>query len=284
MVENGETTSGVAKRMRPKKSAPLTTRITRQTRAALEAEAQRSDRSISEVAEDWMNLAISGRASADDELGGLHVADTVRALIRVAKDLEKEMGDPAVDAYARRALITSWAAIMQNALPFTPPSAEEEQRAEARELALSALRILWREVSAKQPGSASPNIEATSGEAPSDVDSAPRLPGYPHSDASHLASLPLWRLISLAMKTDDWAFTNIPEALGVKLAELIAAKQGLPQFEAVLMSLKAYKHADDAYMTKTVEAQQRGRRLANTIAARRNEGTEDLKALWNDGR
>ena len=48
------------------KGAVLTTRITAETRAALEAEAERTGRSISQVTEIWLEEARQGRARFED--------------------------------------------------------------------------------------------------------------------------------------------------------------------------------------------------------------------------
>jgi hypothetical protein len=101
------------------KGFTMTARITGETRAALEAEAERTGRTIGQVAELWLEIA-----RGLDARGG--VADAVRNLVRYAKALEGYGLDPDKDSGARETLLTGWAHLLPSALPFAPPSDAEK--------------------------------------------------------------------------------------------------------------------------------------------------------------
>lgn len=100
------------------KGATMATRITAETRAALEAEAERTGRSLSQVAEMWLEEARQGRATVEQMLGGLQVADAVRAMIALANRIQTNFGDPTQHLPAREALVAGWAALVPMAVPF----------------------------------------------------------------------------------------------------------------------------------------------------------------------
>ena len=89
------------------KTATLATRITAETRAAIEAEAERTGRSISQVTEIWLDEARKGRAAVDQLLGGPMVASAVRRLIEVAQALQTAAPDL---EFKERALAAAWRA------------------------------------------------------------------------------------------------------------------------------------------------------------------------------
>lgn len=103
------------------KSANLATRITPETREALEREAVRSGRSLSQVAELWLELARQGKASEEAMLGGTAVAPTIRAMIELAKLVEQNLGDPSKDRGSRMAIVEGWRMIVERGVPFVPP-------------------------------------------------------------------------------------------------------------------------------------------------------------------
>ncbi|MGI9169207.1 MAG: hypothetical protein ACR2FH_03405, partial [Caulobacteraceae bacterium] len=116
------TTSERAKRGRPPKGpmsgkgANFATRITAKMRAALDDEAEATGRSVSQVAEMWLEECQKTR----DGLAGLPGADTIRAMIDFSKIVQREIGDPRRSLLAKDALIEGWGALVKSALPKTP--------------------------------------------------------------------------------------------------------------------------------------------------------------------
>ena len=96
------------------KGAVLTTRITAETRAALEAEAERTGRSISQVTEIWLEEARQGRARFEDLVGGVGLAATIERLVAIDRIVREKVSDT---EFARTATIEAWA----NALPWIFP-------------------------------------------------------------------------------------------------------------------------------------------------------------------
>ena len=79
------------KPQKPKKSATLTMRLTQQTRDALEAAAAAEGRSISEMAERWLDLAANGEADLQGRLGGGALAETMVTAATFARRLSVEI-------------------------------------------------------------------------------------------------------------------------------------------------------------------------------------------------
>lgn len=120
------------RRAKVKKEASLTMRMTRETRQKLEASADTEGRSVSEMAERWLeaSAALSGTPG---------LADTVRVMADFARELQRRgVGDPTQDSAAREALRHGWSIIATAALPFTPRSAEEKRLAEQRQAVVDA--------------------------------------------------------------------------------------------------------------------------------------------------
>jgi hypothetical protein len=90
------------------KGATLATRITAETREALDDEARRTGRSLSQVVETWLDRAREGRATYLDRLGGdPAIAAAVEKLALLARDVEMA---PVPDALKASALRAAWAA------------------------------------------------------------------------------------------------------------------------------------------------------------------------------
>jgi hypothetical protein len=102
---------------RQKKVATLTTRITQPTRDALNAESVATGRSLSEVAEKWLEEARTGRASLEALLGGAAVAPAIKQLVAFAKFVSEEVGDPHKDQLASEALIEGWRRLLLSSVP-----------------------------------------------------------------------------------------------------------------------------------------------------------------------
>jgi hypothetical protein len=137
-------TGEMERRAKPKKAAALNMRITADTRSALEHEADSTGRPISEVAERWLDEAREGRSSLSALLGGRQVADVLSAMIRTARQVEDEIGDPREDMFARDALVSGWQAVIKTALPYVPPSTYEIALLDLRHEAKASLRAFWR--------------------------------------------------------------------------------------------------------------------------------------------
>jgi hypothetical protein len=79
------------------KGATLATRITAETRAAIEAEAERTGRSISQVAELWIEEARKGHGQYLDRLGGDPVlAAAIEKLVEIGRAVRDREPDPAL--------------------------------------------------------------------------------------------------------------------------------------------------------------------------------------------
>jgi hypothetical protein len=124
------------------KGATLATRITAETRAAIEAEAEHTGRSISQVTEIWLDEARIGRANYQAMLGGTQLASAIEKLVELARSVEQTV--PA--ELRRQALIAAWEAALPAVIPSGPVGQElidvETQRrvlAEAWETAMQVL-------------------------------------------------------------------------------------------------------------------------------------------------
>lgn len=107
---------------RARKEASLTVRVTRETKESMEAEAARQGRSLSQVAERWLDAARDGRADLQGRLGGGGIAEALLALADYADLVKANIGDPQKDMAARDGLLEGWSEIIARALPFTPAS------------------------------------------------------------------------------------------------------------------------------------------------------------------
>jgi hypothetical protein len=104
------------------KGHTLNARITAETRSALEAEASRSGRSLSQVAEVWLEQA---RFLSELSKSGGGVAEALASMARYAALVRDEFGDPEESLAAREALRIGWRRIARKALPFTVDRSEE---------------------------------------------------------------------------------------------------------------------------------------------------------------
>ena len=121
------------RQLRAKKGQQLTARITQELRDALEVEAERSECSISQVVEYWLEQARTGQATAEAQLGGGDVAPALRAMARAAMEIIERYGSPSQDRRAHAAILGAWSSIARSVLPAPSPDAEElELAAEVR--------------------------------------------------------------------------------------------------------------------------------------------------------
>jgi hypothetical protein len=95
----------------------LSANITLEARAALEAEAARTGRSVSQVAELWLETA----RSMPQDLRGL-----MMEMASVRDRIVGRMGDPAESRVASDAIRGSWVALVNDAAPRGPRTTEEQ--------------------------------------------------------------------------------------------------------------------------------------------------------------
>lgn len=91
-------------------SAVLSARIRSETRRALDAAADRTGRSISQVADAWLTEAAASRASLESMLGG-SVAVVTKQMIEVTRRVQDEIGDPLTSSAAYHALSAAFDAL-----------------------------------------------------------------------------------------------------------------------------------------------------------------------------
>jgi len=110
-VEEGPRT----KREKPKKAASLTMRLTQRTRTALENAASAEGRSISEMAERWLDMAAQGKADVEARSGGGAMGEAMLTMAAFANALTDDVAavhpelagvDPTNDLGVRAALVS----------------------------------------------------------------------------------------------------------------------------------------------------------------------------------
>ena len=104
------------KRKRPTprmgKGATINARVSKETRAALEARTTQTGRSISEVVEAWLEEARRGQASLD----GVPFAHILRAMVWAAQSINAQIGDPTRDESAFGVLVGAWSTLVEGGL------------------------------------------------------------------------------------------------------------------------------------------------------------------------
>lgn len=113
------------KRGRPRATKPLdkaglgsflSARISTEVREALEAEADRTGRSISQVAERWLDEARKGRADLIGMLGGMALAPAIARLVDIAREVDGRATHLS-PSLRRTAFIGAWKAAASVAFP-----------------------------------------------------------------------------------------------------------------------------------------------------------------------
>lgn len=116
-----------SKRDKPKKAATLTMRLTQHTRDRLQAAAEAEGRSLSEMAERWLDLAAQGEADVAARLGGGAMMEAMLSLAAFTKSLTEEVGaiypemvgvDPTMDLGLRAALVGGAARLFALVFPI----------------------------------------------------------------------------------------------------------------------------------------------------------------------
>lgn len=96
------------------KGATLATRITAETRQALDEEASRTGRSISQVVEIWLDEARRGRAQLHELLRGHTAAAAIETLVEIARTIHTQVANRDLAMIALRA---AWIKAVPELLP-----------------------------------------------------------------------------------------------------------------------------------------------------------------------
>jgi hypothetical protein len=142
-------TGTTAQPKRGKGSAVLI-RVTQETRAALEAEADRTGRSLSQTAEIWLDAASKGQAEYMQRMGGsaeMAAAQETLASIKQAIDAAYPASE-----MARYALKEAWTTILPYIIPRGPPSPQAIARAIVEQEAWRACGQVLEALEAAGPG------------------------------------------------------------------------------------------------------------------------------------
>lgn len=110
------------------KGAAMTTRVTRELRAALDAEAARWGWTVGQVAEMWLQR---GRLFGDFGAAGPAIAETTLSLLISANEVIRQHGHPTTSVKARDELRLRWREIASKMLPETRDSSPDRAAAEA---------------------------------------------------------------------------------------------------------------------------------------------------------
>ena len=110
---------------KPGLGSVLSARISVEVRAALEAEADRTGRSISQVAERWLDDARKGQAEYRAMLGGTQLASTIEKLVDIAKDVDRLVAPE----FRNVALHVAWLAALPYIIPHDAVSDDDFARA-----------------------------------------------------------------------------------------------------------------------------------------------------------
>ncbi len=111
------------------KGATFTTRITAATRDALADEAERTGRSVSQVAEIWLDEARNGRAQYHQLLGGTpELAAGIEKLVEIARAVDHLFPEKDLAHFALRA---AWGAALGAVVPRPSLTADGLKEAEA---------------------------------------------------------------------------------------------------------------------------------------------------------
>ena len=184
------------------KGRVITINVSLEMREALEAEAERTGRPMSQIAERWMEDARRGRAQYDQLLGGdIAIASAVENLVRIARTVKAVVTD---ERFTSEALLVAW----RTALPRLTPAAPITP--ETIKIALQADEV-WEACDAVR--------EAITAAGPSD-------PVYQRANETLygqglVGTTPLFERLAIALTRSD---DNLPSAYVVAaLAELRAA-------------------------------------------------------------
>lgn len=251
-----ETPPDAAKR--PRKAAGLTIRMTSETRDSLGRAAAREGRSVSEIAERWLDAGSRGEESYQARIGGSQVSEAIEALLDFAGKVEREIGNPRTFLPARDALMSGWALLIDKALPYTPDTPEGETfRMRRASFAMNCGEVM------RLVGS---------DHAPEDLKTALLAPGprtrnafFPDAEAE--ASVSLFDLLS------DVVFVRVDPltVASVKIRAQALVAGASPEFAEwlgiLIEAATDFEVSYAAYMQPRADASARGRELAGTMGS-----------------
>jgi hypothetical protein len=236
-------------------------RLTQDTRQALEAAAASEGRSISEMAERWLDEARGGHATVHELLGGLEVAPSIRDMILHAKRIRERVGDPSEDFFAREALLAGWRTIVAQSLPNTPMSETEIAVEEARPVAISAIqKLYWKlqQLWASEPHTG-PLLQAMS----------------PPTNARSRDPLSVYKYLEMALQEHGLDSPGVQYSLLERLPALAAEPSSFSrEARAAIRPIKAFQNAWMVHFDIRVEAARKGRSLTDT--AKRNRWVDQV--------
>lgn len=255
-----------ARKPKSGKGSVLQARITEETRQALEAEAARTGRSLSQAAEVWLDDARKGRAGLHDLLGGLGVAEALIAMADFARTVEAQpdLGHPGKDLLARDALLAGWAAMLPRLLPLTPDTNEGVQVKLNRDALENACRTALHALFALPEDH--PALQAAF--EPRDKGKVLANVLYQRATAfGHTAPHSAGSLIAEVGLRDGAARMAVVDALDAELPQLMKV-EGVPaaELEAVQDALAIYRVAFERYAMRRADAAKLGRSLAAAVS------------------
>lgn len=273
-MADDETTTAAPKR--PRKAAALTIRMTQETRDKLEAAAFEQRRSVSEVAERWLDAAAEGEATYQERIGSSSVGDAITTMLIFASRVKKQLGDPKMILPARDALIAGWTYMVRHALVFTPETPEGELHFNARaDLSDAVSKLLDAIVDRLHEG----DLSWSDAYGPGNAE-----PYQPPQRNNALAAFEAERnrtLSSLVQGASDYTPQSV-EALIRRLNREIAkpaVPEMVPYFVAILDAAKAFVSTYNDYMRPRARAVARGRLLAEAVTNARLLSPKEAEAV-----
>jgi hypothetical protein len=249
-------------RVKPKKDSTLTMRLTRETRQALEDKARADGRSVSEVAERWLDEAQRGYASYSARLGGANISEAIEAMLTFAEAVRQEIGDPRTFLPARDALMTGWRYLIDRSLPFTPDTAEGRQLHLTKlDLVAACQRALQELSDLVRSGTARDGLLSP---VPRDFNATFRWHATNANVAGAAPDIALPEMLLEFMERPSiLPVRDIQEAIAAKVADHDEAK---PIFDPLSVLFAKFELQWDAYMSLRHQAIAKGRALAESVA------------------
>jgi hypothetical protein len=243
--------------------AILSARIAASTKALLESEAAKTGRTVSQIADLWLQ-----QAAILNNMGqtGRSVSEAIAAMVAFSQRIEEEgLGDPGKELAARDALHAGWHRLVDISIPYTPDT-EEGRRVRERQLVVRKL------CSVAQLAVASEAAESIArAEAVRDV-GRPTLTRLFHgNDGAQPEVFTEYVDLTLAQLLGRVSLTPGDRRLSQDLYSRArqAGKQIenlAPAMEPLVKSIEDLHAVTDAYMATRKDAAERGRLLAESFA------------------
>jgi hypothetical protein len=113
----GRPSSGTPKKGTGGKGRVLSANISQETRDWLEIEAERTGRSLSQIAERWLDEARKGNTTVEHLMGGYGLVPVMMKLGEIARAVEDSGLEP---EFRRDAIIAAWSHALDLLLPYAP--------------------------------------------------------------------------------------------------------------------------------------------------------------------